>query len=165
MNDTNFKTMLDVCFLSDAIGCLYGDLWGNEWMCLYDEWCGCKYLRPLTIFGTSVGLFNIITIWHVSGRTCLWSSFEWQTKALILEARYDCFATCSERRLATCPENTTRSILSFKCWSTYVPHTIVKMRHTHVRGTVVSMSRKYLCKVTARRIGSHCWSLCTVGNT
>ena len=40
------------------------------------------YLRPLAMFDTCVGIFNVITIWHVSGRTHLVIKFRLANEGL-----------------------------------------------------------------------------------
>lgn len=40
---------------------------GEMGECAYTEkWCGCKYMRPFSMFGTFVGICNVVSIWHES---------------------------------------------------------------------------------------------------
>ena len=49
-------------------------------------------MRLSSMFGTCVGICSDVLIWHVSGRTYLSFSFDWQVKALDIDKRHDCSA-------------------------------------------------------------------------
>ena len=72
-------------------------------MCPYDEWCGCGHLCRWTMFDTCEGVCNGISIWHLPGQTCVQSSSDWQTRALIIGERHDCSAINSNLPGGTLP--------------------------------------------------------------
>ena len=58
--DTTFRLVLSVgggstCVGQYTIGCLYGDLWGNGWMCLYDAMVRVRIFASLN------------HVWHMRG--------------------------------------------------------------------------------------------------
>ena len=84
------------------------------------KWCGCGYLRPWAMFDTCMGIFNVITIWHVSGRTHLAIKFRLANKCL----SYWCTTWLFRHLQQYSRRNTLSGMVTISCRFTYVSDTI-----------------------------------------